>query len=457
MSAQNGSNMDWPHNEQNTIDLTGDRHGHSPAAHMRRTLRPASQGGFAEAPGQSSRSQRPPRFDRDIINLENSDEEDHTARRRHPWDRDPPRQSTAQDEDSLFMPDTPDDYPQFTAGTHTRPRPTTSRLRPGYMRHHPPAAEHDEIQVLGYRSISRQPSRRSTPALPTANNAGSATIDLTADDDDDHHDDDDVIHTRTRALPGINGDRPAMAGSGVGTRERPAFGIAHLAQAMRAQGASQGIFDRFPVLGAANNDDPVARARAHQRLARENAEHTRRHRENLEMQYAQRLQDEEHARNLLDGGRLHGHRQRHEAVRAAALPAGRAMRVPARLDVRMDFGAVAFDMGLNEPARPATPKYEAPPPAEKGFTRSPEEDEEVVCPNCGDELAVSEDETKAQVWVVKGCGHVSSPCVTPFSKSDHQANSSTRLTAVNAPLAPVRNPPAKKARAERWTPRLRSR
>jgi ribosomal protein L37AE/L43A len=31
----------------------------------------------------------------------------------------------------------------------------------------------------------------------------------------------------------------------------------------------------------------------------------------------------------------------------------------------------------------------------------------VVCPNCGDELAVGKDEMKQQIWVVKSCGHVS--------------------------------------------------
>jgi len=446
MSSQNGSNMERTHHEQNTIDLTGDRNDHSPA-HMRRPLPYVSDGGFAEVPGPSSRNQRPPRFDRNIINLEHSDEEDHTTRQSQHYTRSSHSlgQSTAQDDDSLFIPDTSNDYPHFTAGTHSRPRPTTSGLRPGYMRQHPPAAGNDELQVLGYRSISRQPSGRSTPALPrpseTANNAGSATIDLTADDDDD-----DVIHTSTRTLPGINSDRPAMAGSGVGTRERPVFGIAHLAQAMRARGASPGIFDRFPGLGAADMDDPAARARAHQRLTRDNADQLRRQREFLERRNA-RMRDDERR------GEQEQRLERRQIVRG-----GRTIRVPPQiLDVRMDFGAVAFDLGLNGPARPATPKYEPPPPAEKGFTRSPEEDEEVVCPNCGDELAVSEDETKAQVWVVKGCGHVSGPCVDPLSVSNGQAYSIPRLTAANVPLAPAHKLLAKRARAEPWTPTLRSR
>jgi hypothetical protein len=75
-------------------------------------------------------------------------------------------------------------------------------------------------------------------------------------------------------------------------------------------------------------------------------------------------------------------------------------------DIMMNYEIAGFDMGFGI-VQPATPKYEPPPPAAKGFTRSPTEDEEVVCPNCGDELAVAKDEMKQQVWVVKACGHVS--------------------------------------------------
>jgi len=416
MSAQNGSNMDWTHNEQNTIDLTGDRHDHSPP-HMRIALPYAPGGGLPEASGPSSRTQRGPRYDRNIINLEGSDDEDHAERQMR--DNRIPGQSIAPDEESLFLPDTTNDYSPFTQGPQRGPpsndyspftapthrRPTTSGLRPGYMRQNPPAVGLDDVQVVASRSISRHPSRRSTPSLhrpnETGNNTGSATIDLTADDDDD--DDDDVIHTSTRTLPGINGDRPAMAGSGVGTRERPVFGIAHLAQAMRARGGSPGVFDRFPGLDV-DRDDPAARARAHQRLTRYHADAARLRREDLEMQH-------ERARAM---ARLHEATRRNEheqfqQLLGAALPAARATRGPPRVHVQLDFGLAAFDLGMNGPARPATPKYEAPPRPENGFTRSPEEDEEVVCPNCGDELAVSDDETKAQVWVVKACGHVSSP------------------------------------------------
>lgn len=74
------------------------------------------------------------------------------------------------------------------------------------------------------------------------------------------------------------------------------------------------------------------------------------------------------------------------------------------LQVNLDFGATAFDLGLGGNP-PPPPKYEPPPAAAKGFTRSPGEQDVVVCPNCGNELAVNSDEKKAEVWIIKKCGH----------------------------------------------------
>ena len=75
----------------------------------------------------------------------------------------------------------------------------------------------------------------------------------------------------------------------------------------------------------------------------------------------------------------------------------------------LDFDAVAFN--YENPSRaqqqPRLPTYEAPSPPQAGFTRSPKEDDVVVCPCCEDELGVGENEIKRQVWVVKACGHVS--------------------------------------------------
>jgi hypothetical protein len=75
----------------------------------------------------------------------------------------------------------------------------------------------------------------------------------------------------------------------------------------------------------------------------------------------------------------------------------------------LDFDATGFDL-VNPRAREAPappPTYNAPPKAPEGFTRSPEEEGgALICPNCEEELCVGSDDTKRQVWIVKGCGHV---------------------------------------------------
>ncbi|KNG52405.1 hypothetical protein TW65_00215 [Stemphylium lycopersici] len=73
----------------------------------------------------------------------------------------------------------------------------------------------------------------------------------------------------------------------------------------------------------------------------------------------------------------------------------------------MDFDAIGFELGPRTREAPAPPPtYEAPPKAPEGFTRSPEEEGELICPNCEEELCVGGDDIKRQVWIVKGCGHV---------------------------------------------------
>lgn len=71
----------------------------------------------------------------------------------------------------------------------------------------------------------------------------------------------------------------------------------------------------------------------------------------------------------------------------------------------LDFEVVGFDLGQQR-QRTVTPTYEAPQAAPEGFTRSPAEDDVLVCPNCGDELCVGDTDLKRQVWILKGCGHV---------------------------------------------------
>ncbi|KAF2269189.1 hypothetical protein CC78DRAFT_529425 [Lojkania enalia] len=73
----------------------------------------------------------------------------------------------------------------------------------------------------------------------------------------------------------------------------------------------------------------------------------------------------------------------------------------------MDFEMVGFDLGMGPPAPPQPPPtYNAPEAALEGYTRSPGEDDVLVCPNCGDELCTGDSDAKKQVWIVRQCGHV---------------------------------------------------
>ncbi|KAJ9637690.1 hypothetical protein H2199_007180 [Coniosporium tulheliwenetii] len=84
---------------------------------------------------------------------------------------------------------------------------------------------------------------------------------------------------------------------------------------------------------------------------------------------------------------------------------------------QLDFMGVGFDMGL-ERERSASPIIVTPPPPAEGFTRSPVEGDVLVCPNCGDELALGREALKRQVWIIRACGHVyCGECTAARSKS----------------------------------------
>ncbi|KAF2138797.1 uncharacterized protein K452DRAFT_300867 [Aplosporella prunicola CBS 121167] len=72
----------------------------------------------------------------------------------------------------------------------------------------------------------------------------------------------------------------------------------------------------------------------------------------------------------------------------------------------LDYHMPAFTLGHDQEPTPPPPTYAPPKDAGQGFTRSPKENEVVVCPNCDSELCTGpEDSEKRQVWIVKACGH----------------------------------------------------
>lgn len=87
------------------------------------------------------------------------------------------------------------------------------------------------------------------------------------------------------------------------------------------------------------------------------------------------------------------------------------------LPAHLNYLAQGFNLG--QPARrqpqPRLPTYDPPVAAQEGFTRTPKEDDVLVCPNCDDELGLGDDEVKRQVWVVKACGHVCTLCSSMLS------------------------------------------
>lgn len=303
---------------------------------------------------RSSRAQRLPRYGRNIIDMTSDGEEEHS-------------------EATSSRPNFADYLPP---PGHRNPRdhhPRISLLRRP-QRHNTDASYMDDLEFVESRPRSRPQtvSRSNTPAVLPAQRSVTPyptgihdTIDLTEDDDD-------VVHLDTRTRPGVNLTSPGVTG-GVGTRstaERGAFDITGMLQ------TGSRLLQRLGNFGGGME------ARAQQ----------------------QGFQD--FVRNHDAAGGANGHRQQnnnHQHLRFVPPPARTF-----DMAIAMDYDMTGFDMGIIGGNRPPTPKYEPPEPAAPGFTRSPEEDEVVVCPNCGDELAVGTSEKKQEVWVIKKCGHVSS-------------------------------------------------
>lgn len=78
----------------------------------------------------------------------------------------------------------------------------------------------------------------------------------------------------------------------------------------------------------------------------------------------------------------------------------------------LNYATAAFDLGFAggpDRSNSTSPgSYQAPAKASDGFTRSPEEDDVLICPKCEGILCEGETDLKRQVWAVKACGHVRS-------------------------------------------------
>ncbi|EXJ84077.1 hypothetical protein A1O3_04744 [Capronia epimyces CBS 606.96] len=81
--------------------------------------------------------------------------------------------------------------------------------------------------------------------------------------------------------------------------------------------------------------------------------------------------------------------------------------------INLDYRQPAFALGgleiydrSSETPQVVQEPYKPPPAPKEGFIRTFAEDDVVLCPMCGDELATGTGDTKQQVWVVKQCGHV---------------------------------------------------
>lgn len=303
---------------------------------------------------------RGPRFGREVIDLESEGEdEDQTQGTRSPV-RAAPRSNV----ENLFAPRFNQRGPptnqhhghqhhRHSRHTHQHQHPQYSVLRRP-QRTTPSIDMDDDLEIIDSR-----PVRRSTraPRSVTPYPIGSEPIDLTGDDD--------VVLLRAQPHEGVNLDRPGAV-AGTRTRSIP-DPLAALAGLFGGNGGR--LVERVQTFWG---------------------------------------QQEPNAGNSRNANNNSNHRGTGAGQPAQArIHFGAAMQLLPGGDIMMDYNAPAFDMGFQGANAPPQPKYEPPPAAEPGFTRSPGEDEVVVCPNCGDELAMGDDELKQQVWVIKKCGHVS--------------------------------------------------
>lgn len=360
------------------IDLTDD--GQTPPY----TNDEPSQGSADATPVPTpARARRLPRFGRDVMMIDRSGQE-----------------GAASEEGWSDLPGS-----QYLALPGQRPHLSNLR-RP--TRPPSPPPDSDDVEFVEERPLHRRiaetqrstarsqlPVRPQRLATPYPTGLGE-TIDLTVDNDDD------IVHLDTRPRPGLNNDLQT-AEQGGGTMN---FGnMGNIATLLREGGANLGgrLMRRLQDFAGMDRD---VHGR-HQATDRNVRGHRRQgHLHILEPPVDRHARD--HQLPLFDGRDLRtwvGDTDR-QAVRNARRH-GQGIRILHEMPGMMDYGMTAFDLGGRGDNRPPTPAYTPPPPPDKGFTRTPGEDEVVVCPNCGDELAMGDNEMKQEVWAVKSCGHVS--------------------------------------------------
>lgn len=391
----------------------------------------ASEGPASDGPSRAGVNQRLPRFGRDVIDVEDTEPRQPTHGLPAQRQQDHDQFARLPGANYLALPPRRSDTGRVQYSTLRRPtRPPSP----------PQEMDDEEIEYMGSRPFASVRDRQPTPGpvgygmrdvtpfpdVPPIPSALRETIDLTDDADDD------VLFVNERRRPGVNMDHPDL---NIGNRTyggEQGFGIARLAGILRETGAAVGGRLAQRVHDFQNNNGPA------QLQAQANA--------NLEQTRARRAEIEEQVRanrERRDALRTHdrAQRDRHRRRNGAPTPAPPRHRHlhlhlgvprvhmdahgnipgfqrvgffgpdggpqgPGPLDIGMDYNMAAFDLGMRD-QRPPTPKYSPPSEPEAGFTRNPGEEEVVVCPNCGDELAVGRAESKQEIWVNKGCGHVS--------------------------------------------------
>lgn len=303
----------------------------------------------APQPAPGSRAQRLPRYGRDIIDISSSEDE-----------------AEAQPVGTTPSQSAPTNRPSQTSQRLTRDSESPLFVQ-----------QDDDLEFLHSRPLSRLTSRN-TSAMPGALDSrreDSDFIDLTESADAD----DDLLMVGARSISSVNRQQPIMS-SGVGVRD-----------ANNIQPPMMERLSRY--IAAHHNSLPDFGNLAYQSVA------------DFSRIWTSRL-DLVNANVSIARNRSHPDRPRNGHTHTTNTSNAQS-RHGVGLPLSLNYTNPAFDLNPGSRQSPAVQQYEAPGLAAEGFTRNPGEDEEVVCPNCGKELAVGDEEVQRELWVIKQCGHVS--------------------------------------------------